>query len=162
MIANKQVSGLLIGVSLGAALLLIMLPIPAWVAPFRPAFFITTVLFWVLMQPLRFGVCIAWLCGILLDVLYGTPLSQHGLALAMAAYIVVKLRELLWIIPYWQQPLLMLPVFAAYEFLLFWMDGILGLDVAPLRRWFPIVSSAIIWPLWAFWLERIAEIDVRY
>jgi len=136
MIANKQVSGLLIGVSLGVALLLIMLPLPGWLEPFRPALFVTTVLFWVLMQPLRFGITCAWICGILLDVLYGTPLSQHGLALALAAYIIVKLRELLWIIPYWQQPLLLLPVFLVYEFILFWMDGIMGFDVTPLRRWF--------------------------
>lgn len=162
MIANKQVSGLLISSSLGLAIILIMLPLPDWLAPVRPAFFVTTVLFWVLMQPLRFGLGMAWCCGIVIDVLYGTLLSQHGVALAMAAYLVVKLRELLWVFPYWQQSLLMLPVFLVYEFLLFWIDGIAGYDVSPLRRWLPAVTSALIWPFWALCLERIAEMDVRY
>lgn len=160
MIANKQVSGMLIGSSLIVTLLLIMLPLPNWAVAFRPAFFVTTVLFWVLMQPLRFGICTAWLCGLLIDVLYGTPLSQHGLALAVSAYSVVKLRELLWIVPYWQQPLLMLPVFVIYEFILFWIDGIIGYDVALLRRGIFVASSTLFWPFWAYWLERIAEKDV--
>ena len=162
MIANNRVSGLLICTSLIAAMLLTMQPLPLWLQPFRPAVFVTTVLFWVLMQPLRFGITWAWVCGVVLDVLYGTPISQHGLALALAAYIIVKLRELLWIIPYWQQPLLLLPVFMVYEFILFWMDGIMGFEVTPLRRWLPVLSSALVWPFLALFLERIAEMDVRY
>lgn len=162
MIANKQVSDLLIATSLGFAFVLIILPLPMWATGLRPAFYTMTVLFWVLMQPLRFGIIMAWCCGLLIDVLYGTPLAQHGLALATAAYVVIKLREPLWIFPYWQQALLLLPILAVYEFVLFWIDGILGYDVAPLRRWLPVVASAVIWPAWALCLERIAEMDVRH
>lgn len=162
MIANKQVSGLLIVSSLGCAALLVMLPLPAWATGWRPAFIVITVLFWVLMQPMRFGIGMAWCCGIVIDVLYGTPLSQHGLALAAAAYMVIKLRELLWVSPHWQQALLLIPVLLIYEFVLFWIDGILGFDVAPLQRWLPVVTSALIWPFWALCLERIAEADVRF
>lgn len=161
MIASQRVSGLLIVFSLALAIVLVMLPLPGWAAPYRPAFYVTTVLFWVLMQPSRFGVGMAWCCGILIDVLYGTLLGQHGLALAIAAYVVIKLRDLLWTFPYWQQSLLMLPIFITYEFILFWIDGIVGYDVSPLRRWLPVVTSAVIWPLWAVWLERIAETAVR-
>ena len=162
MIANKRVSGLLIASSLAVSIVLVMLPLPFWAASLRPTFFIITVLFWVLMQPLRFGIGMAWCCGLLIDVLYGTPLSQHGLALAIAAYLVVKLRELLWAFPYWQQALLLLAILFVYEFILFWIDGIVGYDVEPFRRWFPAVPSALIWPFWALCLERIAEMDVRY
>ncbi len=162
MIANTQVSSLLIGATLGVGIVLALLPLPEWAAIMRPAFYVATVLFWVLMQPLRFGVVAAWCCGILIDVLYGTPLSQHGLALAVAAYLVVKLRELLWTFPLWQQALLLLPVFAAYEFVLFWIDGVNDADVDMLWRWLPVVTSTLIWPFWAFCLERVAELEVRY
>lgn len=162
MIANKQVSDLLIAASLGVALVLVMLPLPAWATSIRPAFFVITVLFWALMQPLRFGISMAWCCGLLVDVLYGTPLGQHGLALAVAAYMTIKVRELMWIFPHWQQALVLLPILVVYEFILFWIDGILGYDVAPLQRWLPAIASAVIWPLWSLGLERIAEMDVRY
>lgn len=161
MIANKRVNDLLIAVSLGIAILLIMVPLPAWAMDFRPAFFVITVLFWALMQPTRFGPGLAWCCGLLIDVLYGTPLGQHGLAMAVAAYLVVKSREPLWIFPHWQQALILLPILAVYEFILFWIDGILGLDVAPIQRWLPIITSALIWPVWSWSLERIAEKNVR-
>lgn len=162
MIANKQVSDLLIAFSLGVSIVLIMLPLPEWATGLRPVFYVLTVLFWALMQPLRFGIGMAWCCGLLADVLYGTPLGQHGLALAIAAYLVIKLRELLWIFAYWQQAIWVLAILLVYEFVLFWIDGILGYDVATFRRWFPAVTSAIIWPIWALSLERIAEMDVRY
>ncbi|HLQ86343.1 MAG TPA: rod shape-determining protein MreD [Salinisphaeraceae bacterium] len=161
MIANKRVSGLLIFTSLALAFMLIVMPLPRWLANFWPQWYVITVLFWVLMQPLRFGICMAWCCGLIIDVLYGTPLSQHGLALATAAYLVIKLREPLWVFPHWQQTLLLLPVVLIYEFILFWIDGIIGYDMSPLRRWLPGVTGVLLWPAWAWGLERIAEIDVR-
>lgn len=160
MIAHQRVGGLLIIVSLALSLIITLLPTPAGVAVGEPAFYVMTVMFWVAMQPLRFGVIMAWCCGIPLDVIYDTPLAEHGLAMAVAAYVVVKGRELLWSFPLAQQALLMLPVFAVYEFVLFWADGASGLAADPWWRWMPVLSSAVIWPLWAFLLERIAEFEV--
>lgn len=161
MIADTRVSPLLIVASLGIAFVLVMLPLPAWAVNWRPAFYVITALFWVLMQPRRFGLVAAWCCGLLIDVLYGSPLGQHALALAIPAYAIIRLREWLWLSPYWQQALLLLPVLGLYEFVLFWIDGILGHDVTSLRRWLPIVASSVIWPFWAMLWERIAETGVR-
>lgn len=160
MIANQRVSILLIVVCLAVSLVLTLLPMPAALSAARPAFYTMTVMFWTAMQPLRFGPVAAWCCGIPIDVLYGTPFSEHGLAMAIAAYVVVKGRELLWSFPLAQQALLMLPVFLLYEFVLFWIDGVTGLDVNQWWRWLPALSSAVLWPIWAFLLERIAEFEV--
>ncbi|MES1925811.1 rod shape-determining protein MreD [Salinisphaera sp. T31B1] len=161
MIINHHISGLLILFTLGVGLILTLLPAPDAIAAARPAFYPATVLFWVLMQPLRFGLLTAWACGILIDVIYGTPFSEHGLALAVAAYAVVKLRELLWAFPLWQQGLLLTPVFVLYEFVLFWIDGVAGAEVDQWWRWLPIATTVLVWPVWAFVLERLAELEVR-
>lgn len=161
MIINHHVSGLLIVFTLGLGLILTLLPAPEMIAAARPAFFPATVLFWVLMQPLRFGIIAAWCCGIIVDVIYGTPFAEHGLALAVAAYAVIKMREILWTFPVWQQALLLTPVFVLYEFVLFWIDGVAGAEADQWWRWLPVVSTVIIWPVWAFVLERIAELEVR-
>lgn len=160
MIINQRVSGLMIVFTLALGLILTLLPLPPSLAAPRPAFFTATVLFWVLMQPRRFGLVAAWCSGIMIDVLYGTPFSEHGLAMAVAAYGVLKLRELLWAFPVLQQALLMLPIFAAYEFVLFWIDGVAGADVSLWWRWLPVLSSTVIWPIWVFFLERLAEFEV--
>lgn len=160
MIIHQRVSGLMILFTLAVSLVLILLPLPNILAAVRPALFTATVLFWVLMQPQRFGLIAAWVSGIMIDVLYGTPFSEHGLAMAVAAYGVVKLRELLWTFPVIQQALIMLPVFVVYEFVLFWIDGVAGADVNLWWRWLPALSSAVIWPIWAFILERLAEFEV--
>lgn len=161
MIFNHQVSGLLIVFTLSVGLFLTLLPVPDILAAARPAFFPATVLFWVLMQPQRFGLVAAWSCGILIDVIYGTPFAEHGLALAVAAYGVVRLRELLWTFPLWQQALLLAPVFLIYEFVLFWIDGVTGVYVDQWWRWLPVATTVLLWPVWAFALERIAELEVR-
>ena len=160
MIIDNRVSGLLILFTLGIGLVLMLLPLPDALAAIRPAIYPATVLFWVLMQPLRFGLVAAWACGILIDVIYGTPFAEHGLALAVAAYIVIKLRSLLWTFPLWQQGLLLTPVFVVYEFVLFWIDGVAGAEVDQWWRWLPVASTVIVWPFWAFLLERIAEFEV--
>ncbi len=161
MINHNRVSGLLIVFTLGLALILNLLPLPATWAAARPAFYPATVLFWVLMAPSRFGLVAAWCCGLLIDVLYGTPLAEHGLALAIAAYLVVKLRGVLWTFPLIQQALLMTPAFAVYTFVLFWIDSAAGIQANPWWRWLPVASTGIIWPLWAFLLERLAALKVR-
>lgn len=160
MIISSHVSGLLIGGTLAVGLVLSLLPVPAPWTLLRPEFYPATVLFWVLMQPPRVGVGLAWCGGILIDVVYGTPLTEHGLALAVAAYLVVRLRELLWTFPFWQQALLLAPVFTIYEFVLFWIDGVAGVDINQWGRWLPIATTVLIWPIWAAILERIAELEV--
>ncbi|MDA3920657.1 MAG: rod shape-determining protein MreD [Salinisphaera sp.] len=160
MIIHRQVGALMIGFTLIISLLLILLPLPATLGALRPAFYTATVLFWVLMQPQRFGLVAAWCAGVMIDVLYGTPLSEHGLAMAVAAYVVIKLRPLLWTFPVIQQAAVMLPIFAIYEFVLFWIDGVAGADVDLWWRWLPVLSSSLVWPAWAFLLERIAEFEV--
>lgn len=160
MTANQRVGALLIALTLAVSLAITLLPIPGSIAAVRPAFYAMTVMFWTAMQPQRFGPVAAWCAGLAIDILYGTPFSEHGLAMAVTAYVVIKGRELLLSFPLIQQALLMLPVFAVYEFALFWIDGATGLDVNQWWRWLPVISSAVIWPLWAFILERIAELEV--
>ena len=160
MIIERRVSGLLIFATLGVALFLALLPLPDVLSAIRPAIYAATVLFWVLMQPMSFGLIAAWCCGILIDVIYGTPFGEHGLALAVAGYAVIRMRELLWTFPVWQQSVLLLPVFVLYEFVLFWIDGVAGAEVNQWWRWLPVLSTAVIWPFWASILERIAEFEV--
>lgn len=160
MSTNGPVNPLLIAGSLALALVLMLVPLPAWAAMARPAFYPATVLFWALTQPRRFGVIAAWACGLLMDVVYTTPLGQHALALAVCAFAVFKLKDLLRDFPILQQSFVLLPLFLLYEFILFWIDGVNGRNVDPLWRWLPAFTTAAIWPFWTVFLERATGREV--
>lgn len=160
MIRGKPVNPLLIIGSLGLALVLMLIPLPDWLAIARPAFYPATVLFWTAAQPARFGVFAAWTCGLLLDVVYGTPLGQHALALAVCAFGLHRIADLFRNFPAVQQALVLLPLMLVYEFILFWIDGVSGRSVDPLWRWLPALTTAAIWPLWAVLMERATGAEV--
>lgn len=143
------------------SVVLFLVPLPSWAALARPLFYPAAIVFWAFNEPRRFGVFAAWICGIPLDVITGSLLGEHGLALALAAFATLKLRDLLLALPIWQQGIVLLPVFALYEFTLFWIDGINGRSVEVLARWAPILSTAIVWPVWHLVLERFADPEVN-
>lgn len=157
---SAPVNPLLIAGSLALALILMLVPLPTWAAIARPAFYPATVLFWALTQPDRFGVFAAWTCGLLMDVVYGTPLGQHALALALCAFAAFKVKDLFRSFPTPQQSLVILPLLLFYEFVLFWIDGVGGRSVDPLWRWLPALTTAAVWPLWAVLMERATGAEV--
>lgn len=161
MNGGNQATLVLLAFALVLSFVLMLVPLPPWAAMARPAFYPATVLYGALMAPRRFGVIAAWFSGLPLDVAFNTPLGQHALALALSAFVVFKMKDLLWNFPVWQQGVALLPVFALYEFTLFWIDGVNGRDVAPLWRWLPALSTAVIWPFWSILLERLATAEVN-
>lgn len=161
MSSNTQTSLPMVACALILSLVLILVPLPHWAAMARPLFYPAAIVFWALHQPRRFGIFTAWLCGLPLDVITNALLGQHGLALGLAAFATIKLRDLLLALPIWQQSIVLLPVFALYEFTLFWIDGINGRMIPPLWRWLPVLSTAVIWPIWHIILERFADAEVN-
>jgi len=128
------------------ALSLEVAPLPDTAAPWRPPWMALAVVYWSIRQPGRYGVGIAWLTGLLLDVLKGAVLGQHALALATAAYITVKLCQRLRVFPIWQQSVAICLIIAVYGFLLYWINGMTGQQPGGLLPLAPIASALLIWP----------------
>lgn len=149
--------GWLLAASLVLAAALSIMILPDWVAFARPALVLMVVCYWTLTLSGRFRLLASWCIGLIMDVLYGTALGQHALALVICAFIVSKLNEFIRSYRIWQQALLFLPIVITYEFVLFWMDGLAHRSVDPLWRWAPVISSALLWPLLSFVLRRASR-----
>jgi rod shape-determining protein MreD len=149
--------GWLLAASLVLAAALSVMPLPDWIAFARPAFVLMVVCYWTLMLNRRFGLLAAWTVGLLLDVLNGSALGQHALAVVLCAFVVIKLNEFIRSYRIWQQALLFLPIFMLYAFILFWMDGLTGRSADPLWRWAPVASSTLLWPPLSFMLRRASR-----
>jgi rod shape-determining protein MreD len=147
-------SGLIV-LSLVFALALSFVSLPDWIAFARPALLPMVTLFWVTAMPLRFNLTAGWCLGLLMDVMYGTVLGEHALALVIACFIVARFSDLIRSYRYLLQMLFLLPVFLVYEFVLFWIDGLTGHSADPLWRWAPVASSVLCWPLLSYFLRRL-------
>lgn len=145
--AEARSSALRITLTVIVALILAIVPLPDALRPARPHLLLLLVIYWSLSSPRLAGLMFAWLCGLAIDVIKGPIFGQHALAFAFVAYLTLKNQLRLRIFPIYQQTLWVLGLLAVYEFLVFWIDGIIGSPVTTWLRWLPVLTSAILWPV---------------
>lgn len=140
--------------TLFVALILEILPLPAWALWCRPEWMLLVTLFWVLFYPSWVSVGIAWCVGFTLDVFTSTLLGEHALAMTVVAYVVYRLHRQVRLFPWWQQALLMAILVAVYQAIIFVIQGIMG--QAPLTWWYwsPVWVGMLLWPWLALLLHR--------
>ena len=95
----------LLPVSLLAALVLGLLPLPVWLQPFRPNWLALVLVYWLIEAPDRVGLGIAFLMGLAVDITFGSLLGEHALRLVTMAFIVQRFRAQLRFFPVSQQAL---------------------------------------------------------
>jgi len=92
-------------VSLIAALLLGLLPLPASLALWRPYWLALVLAYWVMEDPERAGMGFAFCIGLIADLVVGSLLGEHALRLVVMTFILQRFRARLRFFPVWQQSL---------------------------------------------------------
>ncbi len=134
-------------ITLIIALMLSVVPLPDWVEAFRPDWIALALIYWAMMLPRSWSVGSAWLVGLVLDIAQGTLLGQHALALALIVFITVRMHLLMRVFPMSQLTATVFSLLALYQFMLFWVNGVVGLPVASIQYWAPVISGTLLWPL---------------
>jgi rod shape-determining protein MreD len=134
-----------IGFSLIVALLLDMLPLGR--VPWMPDFLALALVFWAVHQPLRVGIGLAFLFGLIMDVHQASLLGQHALSYtALSFFAAMVHRRLLWFtVP--SQALQVLPMFAVahgLELLIRMIGG--GIFPGWIMLLAPL-AEALLWPV---------------
>ena len=129
------------------ALVLSILPVPAWLQAIRPAFLVLAVLYWSTMAPFVAGMALGFLGGLALDVFQGSLLGEHALALSFLTYLALRLNLLMRAKPIFEQSVYVLLALLTYESLLWVIDGWTGRSLSSPLRWIHVLSGALIWPL---------------
>ncbi|MEE8343826.1 MAG: rod shape-determining protein MreD [Woeseiaceae bacterium] len=132
-----------------AALMLAIAPMPDWASPFRPDWVALTLIYWAITLPRTYSIGTAWIVGIVLDVAQGTLLGQHAIALCFVAYIAVKFHLQFRVFPTSQMSATVFAILAFYQFILFWVNGVAGVNAPAVTYWGPVITGALIWPLLA-------------
>jgi len=142
-----------LALSLGLALLLTLLPLPGWAAELRPPWVALTLVYWMLVAPEWIGVFWCWAMGLLLDAGLGTVLGQHGLSLAVMAWMVVSLYRRLTLFPPVQQALAVWLLLLLERLVSLWVMGALGQPTPGLPYWLSTLTGLLIWP-WISFFSR--------
>jgi len=135
------------------AVVLNIMPGPAWAQPFIPDWVALTLIYWCMATPQRVSVGTGWLLGFIMDVLYGSLLGQHALAKTVIAFIVVRLHPQLRMFPRWQQAVSVLVLLAINQLIVIWIRGATGEAPQTVSYWTPSIVGMVVWP-WLFVVLR--------
>ena len=138
---------LLVWISSLIALMLQSLPLPKLLSILWPQFFVLLVLYWSTMAPRAGGILLAFLGGLMLDVLQGTQLGQHALTMSVVAYLALRFHLLTRAKPIFEQGLFVLGALLIYEALLWAIDGWSGQPAGSWTRWVHAFTGALVWPV---------------
>jgi rod shape-determining protein MreD len=135
------------------SIILAMLPMPDWTAWLRPAWVLMILIYWALMTPYYVSVGIAWVTGLVMDLLNGTLLGEHALAFTIVIFFVSKLYIRLRMYPLLQQGLSIFVFILLYQFIIYCIQGFIGQLPSSHLYWLSAVTSMLLWP-WLFVVMR--------
>jgi rod shape-determining protein MreD len=155
-LSDTSRSRLIIAASFGVALVLAVMPGPIWAEQFRPDWTALVLIYWCIAVPQRVSVGTGWTVGLALDVLNGSLLGQHALALGTIAYLAGRLHTQLRVFPRWQQAASVLLLLLVNYLAVLWVRALIDQAPASWSYWTPSIVGALVWP-WLFVILR----DVR-
>jgi rod shape-determining protein MreD len=149
---------LVVYLSLVAALLLMILPLPLpdWVQIYRPNWVALVLIYWSMALPKRVGLWFAFFTGLVLDTSQGTLLGQHTLALVVIIFINMNFYQRIRVLAMAQQCIYVFVLLLINQLVVVWVEGMMG-RTPPLLSFTggPFIGM-LFWP-WVFVILR----DIR-
>ena len=129
------------------------LTIPAELGYGRPDWVAMVMLYWIIALPERVGLVMAWIVGLIMDVLMGGLIGQHALSYLVIAYITFKLYQRLRMFSVWQQVGAVFVILSLNHVIWRWIENLSGLSDWSFWYLLPALTGACLWP-WVFLLLR--------
>ena len=105
-------------------------------------------------QPQQMSMLAFWAIGLLQDILEGSPLGLHALALMGVAYVCLLSYQRLRNYVLWHQALVVFVIVGVHQLVDNWVHSLSGAAADSLRFLWPAVVSGALWPLVWLLLER--------
>ena len=150
---------LLIPTSFLVAIFFAVVPMPMEVSWLRPQFVALIFIYWCLTFPHVVGVLSAWIVGLSQDIVTGSVLGQHALALVVVAYICLLSYQRIRSYLFWQQSMWVFVMVGIHQLFVNWVHSLGGHSALPSQFLLPALSSALLWPFVHTLLERMR---IRY
>jgi rod shape-determining protein MreD len=134
------------GGTLAAALLLMLVPLPGALEPFKPYWPALVLLYWTLESDDRMSLGLAFGVGLGADLLDGVLLGEQALRLCALTFIALRFRSRLRFFPMWQQALAVLALLVNDRILLLIVRMLAGASLPPASWWISPFVGAALWP----------------
>ena len=136
----------LLPVSIIAALLLGLLPLPAMLQPLRPYWLALVLAYWLLEDHDRVGLGLAFSIGLLADVAFGSVLGEQALRLTVITFILQRFRPQLRFYPMAQQALAIGGLLLNDQIIVTAAHFVLGQPIRGWMHWWTPLIGAALWP----------------
>ncbi len=138
-----------IGITLLIALILSIMPLPLELKAFRPDWLALVIIYWTMALPHKVNIGVAWILGFVLDILLGTVLGVHALAMSLIIYITGSNFQKLRNFSLLQQAAIIFVFLVLYHFVIFWANRFLIKVDFSIEYLYPALTSSLFW-LWLF------------
>ncbi|TBW56821.1 rod shape-determining protein MreD [Marinobacter halodurans] len=142
-------------VSILVSLVLSISMFPVQWLVYRPEWLGLMVFYWTFRAPSRFGVLVAWVLGLCLDVLESSTLGVNALAMALVAFLVLTTHQRLRMFPLPQQCLMVFLLLGINQMFVHFVDQLLGGGNPGFTYLLPAVTSTLVWPFVCAILDRL-------
>ncbi len=156
MMKTERHGTYIIALSFLIAFMLTAMPLPDWATVWRPVWVALVLIYWVMALPSRVGIGVAWVLGLMIDVLQGTMLGLNALGYALLAYIIIKSFLRIRVYSLLQQSLFIGFIISFYLLLVLWIRSLIETPDINVLYWMPVLTSMFLWP-WLFIVLR----DIR-
>ena len=148
---SSRESRRLIFLTIMAAVLFSLIPVPGVLWPFKPYLVALVVIYWSLETQDTISLGLAFFIGLVLDILSGSLMGLHALSLVIMVFLVQHFRSRLRFFPPWQQALSVLALLVNDRIILIWITVLLGEPLPTWEYWLPPLIGMALWP-WLFLL----------
>lgn len=132
--------------TLAFALMLMLVPLPNVLEPFKPYWPALFLLYWSLESEDRVSLGLAFAVGLVADLLNGVVLGEQALRLCALVFIALRFRSRLRFFPMWQQALAVLALLLNDRVLLLIVRVLAGASLPPASWWISPFVGAALWP----------------
>ena len=155
-----QLRNYAIAASIILALVLQIMPMPVLADQLRPDWVLLVLSYWTLALPNRVNVGVAFINGLILDILLGTSLGVHSIAMCLCVFVLAANYQRLRNYSVWQQAVVIGILTALYHLVIFWLQHLLTDIYFIFEYLWPVLTSMLIWP-WLFLLLRKVRRQLR-
>ncbi|WP_034578165.1 rod shape-determining protein MreD [Carnimonas nigrificans] len=145
----------MVWLTLIAALVLQLMPMPDSLLLLRPPWIAMTLIFWCLAQPLRVGVFHGFIIGLPLDLLNGTPLGQNALLLSGVCFLTLLLYSRIRLYSLWQQAPVVVVITGLVLLCEQWLRVLFGVSELHIQFIYGALISGLLWPWFSTLLYNI-------